>query len=642
MRAWRRAFDFFVVLPIDLGMARGASPRALVPARQVAAFLRNTSRHRKHCEQRVYVPCFLRRGIGKYDALHQRRFFASSAVNSNNDYQQQPLTRRITYLTDVEGDRDYLTRYVEQSQVLCFRHCAARMESTPATLDNDQLDQAHFVFPYTHCIDFIRRPHHQQKDCLVYGGDVWDQGGSDLYVIRQLLDLKARYPDAVHFVMGNRDINKMRFSQELQPDDEKNGQLPEFFGVYFMKGTGIDGDPDLCVPISPKPVERLQWILRRTMGSPRAFSHRLWELQQERAVLGIHEEVQDVDVVESYQQSCHPFGEMGLYLANATLALRLGGALFLHGSLPLTAAVLQNGYRDDVWDDLTFAMPWLPKPLKARDVGVHDIDDWISELNNFAAENVRGWRKSPYTKEIWSSTGGYLHSKEDQPYAQLLSYGMRKADGIRNPTVVYSRWCASGMPTKFFPDNTDQAFCKLTRDFFRRTGLQLICAGHQPQGDLPTPIRIPNGNRTSWVLSCDTSYSGDTHYWNLAGDKKTRKNKGRGEARSGRGSTAVCEVLMEQCTQTGEIVDIHYHGRLSDGTTYRAQSLDLLGSPSESGLTVGGLASGPQVPLPTESPNGNWWWTRALFSSDGSDNYFDSYLIATGEGFDVWNRVVKR
>ena len=106
--------------------------------------------------------------------------------------------RFITYMTDIEGDREYLTRYVKQSRVLCFR------DVTPTSL-----------LPYDHCLDFIN-----PVDMLVFGGDIWDQGGRDLYVIRQLLDLKQRYPNRVHLVLGNRDINKMRLVAELGSSDD--------------------------------------------------------------------------------------------------------------------------------------------------------------------------------------------------------------------------------------------------------------------------------------------------------------------------------------------------------------------------------------------------------------------------------------
>jgi hypothetical protein len=44
---------------------------------------------------------------------------------------------------------------------------------------------------------------------LVFGGDVWDQGGS-LYVIRQLLDFTTTLSGPRAFRNGNRDVNKMR------------------------------------------------------------------------------------------------------------------------------------------------------------------------------------------------------------------------------------------------------------------------------------------------------------------------------------------------------------------------------------------------------------------------------------------------
>jgi hypothetical protein len=568
-----------------------------------------------------------------HDGTSKRHFASSSSSCSSLADEvlgEELKTRRITYLTDVEGDRDYLTRYVEQSKVLCFRPCHSRYEcSAPELICESPLEQKHVLFPYTHCIDFIRP---ECNDCVVYGGDVWDQGGSDLYVIRQLLDLKARHPESVYFVMGNRDINKMRLSQELQPDT--NGKLPLSYGVYWLRGSGLEGDPNLGA-IYESSVERLQWILRNTMGSPRAFEHRRWELEQELLQLGVEgRAVRDEDVVNSYRQSTRPEGEMGLYLANAHLVARLGDVLFLHGSLPLN--LNEPGYQEHLWDDLTFAMPWLPKSLRATDFGISTIDDWLLALNKFASENIGAWRRRLCTSGSWSATGGYDHTTEDQPFGQLLQYGMGwTPDGVRNPTVVYSGWCVSGVPRNFVIKNGGHPFAKHTRDFFQRSGIQLICSGHQPQGDMPNPIRvpIPECNRTSWVLSCDTSYSGDLEFLNLPGDPEPRENPGRGQSRSGRGMNAVSEVLIEQSAQTGDIVNVHWHGRLCDGTPYRTASLDFSHSEAQpdSTLLVGSRASGPGVPLRTDSPKAEVWWTRAAFMSKKDENV-DSFLLSTCEG----------
>lgn len=50
---------------------------------------------------------------------------------------------------------------------------------------------------------------------FVFGGDVCDRGVGDIRVIRELVELKSRYPERVHLLMGNRDINKMRMRFEL-------------------------------------------------------------------------------------------------------------------------------------------------------------------------------------------------------------------------------------------------------------------------------------------------------------------------------------------------------------------------------------------------------------------------------------------
>ena len=134
--------------------------------------------------------------------------------------------------------------------------------------------------------------------------------------------------------MGNRDINKMRIVDELGVWNENcnsdinlnmcnstdgNISLPYHGGVYWLRGTGLIGDPlkqdDVVVTNSTSTrnnentydnqrrlwhttatcetnavpsetaAERLKWMLRKTMGSVDAFELRRSELERERLAI---------------------------------------------------------------------------------------------------------------------------------------------------------------------------------------------------------------------------------------------------------------------------------------------------------------------------------------------------------------------
>lgn len=465
---------------------------------------------------------------------------ASSSSSSSTSPSPRRKHRYITYVTDIEGDRDYLLRYVRQSRVLCLRPVQQATRQQQQQPDFPPLD-----FPYDYCIDFVRNHDDDDDDILVFGGDVWDQGGHDYYVIRQLLHLHRRHPTRVYFVLGNRDVNKLRMRTELGRgntttttttndnsnnvvNNSDNGSMPRHHhGVYWLRGTQRLGDPDLSQQVVDDendddmdekvdddqnaaialqdPVTRCQWMLKSTMGSPRAFGYRKQELAElalaaaAAAASGNTEEhprerdiddiVTDEDVVNSYRQSCSPEGEMGQYLSVGHLAVQLGDVLFVHGSLPLTEEVLQSAAEANVdasrlWEtqdsssssseydgsgssnvfgDLTFAMPWLDAGVSAKQVGVRSIADWIVALNDFGRREMTTWQKEPPT-EIWSTIGGYhdvYHDeKQEQQHhppnrrtgCQLLQYGMGwYPSGRRNPTIVYNSWGTDGMPRRFFP-----------------------------------------------------------------------------------------------------------------------------------------------------------------------------------------------
>ena len=155
--------------------------------------------------------------------------------------------------------------------------------------------------------------------------------------MRELLALRRRYPDRVHLVLGNRDVNKMRLSTELaecrwvaaeQHPALRYGAAP----AAFLRQHGLaDTIPN-----------RLKWMLAETMGSPNAFEFRRRELSsaapEPSGGSAARPAVSDEDVLASFQATVLPGGEVTEYLRAAKLVVRVGETLIVHGSIGAGAA----------------------------------------------------------------------------------------------------------------------------------------------------------------------------------------------------------------------------------------------------------------------------------------------------------------
>ena len=589
--------------------------------------------------------------------------------------------RIISFVTDIEGCANYLHRFVNMSRIL-------KHESAVPQYCQTDVNQP--FFPYTNQLTF----QYDDDSILVVGGDLWDRGGSDLYVIRQLLSLHRRFPDRVYFLMGNRDINKMRIIQEMgghsgnveNISSHTSIHLPHHPGVYWLRGTGMKGDPQ-SIDMSRNdetPADRLRWILSKTMGAPDAFELRKKELKQE---LSLHDNngsvtVKDEDVVTSYLKSCHPSGEMGQYLSNAKLALRLGNALFLHGALPIVKSTLSafEEYREQDIDSLpilssqakrkefwekffAIATPWMISRSP-----IHKLEDWIDILNEFSSDQVKLW--STYIKHnqlrpdinnsnkdtlyTWSRDGGYFngnllnreidHTRNSTySFGSLLQYGMGWLhDRSKNPTVVYASWLNDGMPRRFMTPKDDNqpvtkthsnSYAQLVSEFLEDFNIDVIVTGHQPVGDVPLPIQVAEGK---FIVCCDTSYSGDTHWISLSQTKHdsdkvknfSRKNVGRGNSFSGRGDVAVCELLIERPKGSERVTRVSCHGVLSDGSPYSSVNYLLdprIGKGIECNIIMDSVKDCNIGDLD--------WWVKSIFS-DGS------VLLSKGSGYSVYNLLI--
>ena len=341
----------------------------------------------------------------------------------------------VGYVTDIEGNLDYWRRYKRISRVLETEQGKLRL----------------------------------RDDCLlVFGGDVCDRGPGDLRIIQELLELKAAYPDRVFFILGNRDVNKLRFAVDASDKLITKELYPYWISPLQVSGTGAGS-------IS----RRVQWMLKSSMGAPLTFEYRRKEL----AELGLP--CSDDDVAKSFIESVQSKGCLTKMLHHGQLGLVIQDTLFVHGAL------------------LPHVIARVPPQLENEG---QDLKQWISALNEFKTNEMEDYirniedyisRMEPLPSSSWSHVGGFSHA---QPGSRLVHYGMGwNPDRSVNPSIIYSNFLGDKGQYHQLPDAVSE-YCKAS-------GIRRVIVGHQPVGDCPLPI----ASKLNEVIALcgDTSYAND-------------------------------------------------------------------------------------------------------------------------------------
>lgn len=375
----------------------------------------------------------------------------------------------VGYFCDVEGNLDYWERYLNISKVL---------ERVPISLGSVTAYQSH------------RGSITLKDNChFVYGGDVCDRGKGDIRILSDLVNLKESYPDRVHLLLGNRDMNKMRLPFMLHPTILKDVSP---WGFWVPKDPGVSA----CSTAT----ERLQWGLAKTMGSPISFESRREELIE----LGLSSE--DEDVTDSYLQLVKPDGLLTKYIEQAKICVILGDMIFIHGALhennfewvpPMAETITPGCDHATALDRINDGkLGWLCKG---------NIRQWAEAVNIWKDSEIADYKKNyPVYSEVfvhgasdvWDYEGGYEHP---QPGSRLLQYGMGSLPGEKpaptNPTVIYSSYLNMGKIMEL-ECNVAEALIK--------NGITKVVVGHQPQADAALIL----DNYGVQVISFDNSYSG--------------------------------------------------------------------------------------------------------------------------------------
>ena len=156
------------------------------------------------CGHRAFCYAFsLSSGGGFTSAIFAMSSTITRDQNNNDDCDDQ---FRIGYLSDIEGHWGYFLECVRRSNVLDWEDADDCTPSLSSAL-NEGGGEMNILFK--------RLTLRGNNTHFVYGGDTVDKGPGDIRLVRALVNLKRRYPDRVHLLVGNRDLNKLRLPSEL-------------------------------------------------------------------------------------------------------------------------------------------------------------------------------------------------------------------------------------------------------------------------------------------------------------------------------------------------------------------------------------------------------------------------------------------
>lgn len=420
----------------------------------------------------------------------------------------------IAYVSDVEGHWEFFCNFVSLSKGVSFRVGDGRGATTGESLDLDLADGWHFVF----------------------GGDSCDKGPGTLRFQEAMVRLKASYPDRVHLLLGNRDVNKMSLTSELDalevakfvevPGERRSNGSWRVSGVEFLKkmaakDQGLDEDEvtEAMVEQWCTQASKLKYMFKYKMNSDGEFEYRRKELALQRAVAV--SEVGDAEVASSYEACLGPGGCTREYLRSAQIGVLIGDALFVH------AQIIGNEFKPG---KTRFAdeqgVAWSIRVVPGREEPVQDIREWLVLLNAWAAEQVNDWQEHP----VWRVP---FEGKRTRGGARLLDYGTASSAW---PTVVYCRWLTKASMPMAYPEDLSK--------YLKDQDVRYVVVGHTPHGTAPTVIQ--SGGVT--IIMGDTSFS------EMNAIEPAFKGDNRGVAACSISFNAgLCGV--RGCSETGQIID---------------------------------------------------------------------------------------
>ncbi|KAL3937555.1 MAG: hypothetical protein SGBAC_007362 [Bacillariaceae sp.] len=497
---------------------------------------------------------------------------ATATATANN------VPFRLAYITDVEGNLDYFLQFVDACPILKVQ-CHYRTQATTTattittaattttattTVDDSPESNANLL---SMNLDFCQ-PTRTKTTAesmgdfyFVFGGDSVDKGNGDIRLTRCLVAFKKKYPDRVFLLVGNRDLNKLRFTAELSPA-ELQRELHTIPGPHWDPSAPTlkeylqeiaDGLPPQQQPVDLQSlhtrVNKLKYMLKHTLGCPKTFEFRRQELSILQGCPTTA--ITDEQVVDNfiYEVQEEEGGSLHGYFQHAQVAVIIGNTLFCHGAVDKDTMQFVPSPHSKFENPASKPDPWKIVP---------QVHKWVDALNEFYQLGLQDFAKRPY----WSNDHGDSNS----------SRGGESLMALQNRPAMWGRSIVSNcygdggcITTKHAAEHRQDpkrlanqkvnplCFEKVCSDpmdaavssWLLKDGIQRVVVGHKPTGDCPAVLSSLTGGGVE-IVSADTSFS----------DTSAEDNRGM--------ATAVVQLIGSSSTSN----QLHLSGILQNGKRY--------------------------------------------------------------------------
>ena len=392
-------------------------------------------------------------------------------------------------------------------QLLCIADLEGCLEKNQfGTKQNITMCDQNTFNTIMHYLDFEPGNH------VAFLGDYFDQGPHMVSSINGIADLKTRYKDRVHIILGNRDLNKMRIKIEKDMIEEK------YTNVWTMWKKGLEGI-DTEVPIGD--LARTEYLLGSTYGAPKLLEHLSKELEITREdaldLFGkiFSEEVllaapvptpessndKDIDPTD-FIRSCRTLFNEGKIMEKVTVGeknvlLSHGGSfnshIFDNANLPKIESVISDEFTGA---DYFGKMEVCRNTLERADVDVdgnpnENIDTVINAYNTF------------YKDVLKFVKGTTIEKVQNNPNYHMLQAMGLKGKNFVSPieSCIFNGGCNSDHQIKDIPDKL--------KNYLTTNKIDIISHGHIPFcGTVPLIYKnngiifvsndVSNGNRPGY------------------------------------------------------------------------------------------------------------------------------------------------